>query len=76
LPSLFIQLIEPKLTIDPPPAVFICGYTACAAKNWWRRLTAMRSFQYSSVTSVALCRSSFAALLTRTVIGPVPHRPA
>jgi hypothetical protein len=26
-----------------------------------RRLTAMRSFQKSSVTSVALCRSSFAA---------------
>jgi len=25
LPSPFIQLIEPKLTIDPPPAAFICG---------------------------------------------------
>ena len=25
--------------IEPPPASRICGRTACAAKNWWRRLT-------------------------------------
>ena len=45
-----IQLTEPKLMIELPPAAFIMGYTACAAKNWWRRFTAMRSSQYSGVT--------------------------
>ena len=32
-------------TIEPPPASFICAIAACAAKNWWRRFTAMRSSQ-------------------------------
>ena len=44
-PIAFFQLIEPKLTIDPPPRRFICGATAWMAKNIGRRLMAMRSSQ-------------------------------
>ena len=40
-----IQATELKLTIEPPPASFMPGATAWMAKNWWRRLTAMRSSQ-------------------------------
>ena len=40
-----IQLVEPKLTIEPPPASFIIGNTAWAAKNWCLRFTAIRSSQ-------------------------------
>jgi hypothetical protein len=65
-----IQLTEPKLMIEPPPAAFIIGCTAWAAKNWCLRFTAMRSSQYSGVTVSNLWRSSWAALLTSTVIGP------
>ena len=60
-----IQVIEPKLMIEPPPRLAICGRTACAAKNWWRRFTAMRSSQYSTVTSSVRWRSSLPALLHR-----------
>ena len=45
-----IHDVEPKLTIEPPPASAMAGATACAAKNWWRRFTAKRSSQYSGVT--------------------------
>ena len=61
---------EPMLTIEPPPAAFIIGWTAWAAKNWCRRLVAKRSSQYSGVTVSHGWRSSRAALLTSTVIGP------
>jgi hypothetical protein len=40
--------------MDPPPACFMPGITACAAKNWWRRFTAMRSSQYCAVTDSML----------------------
>src|SRR5882672_643817 len=58
--------IEPKFRITPPPAFFIPGATACAQKNRCRRFTAMRSSQYSGVTSGSACRSSLAALFTST----------
>ena len=50
-PWLVCQDIEPKLMIDPPPAARIIGATAWMAKNWWRRLVAIRSSQNSTVTS-------------------------
>ena len=56
--------------MEPPPAAAIAGATAWAAKNWWRRLTAKRSSQYSGVTLSIAWRSSWAALLTSTRIGP------
>ena len=40
------------------------------AKNWCLRFRATRSSKYSGVTSSSVWRSSWAALLTRTVIGP------
>ena len=54
----------------PPPADFMSGSTAWAAKNWCLRFTAMRWSKYSGVTLSVACRSSCAALLTSTVIGP------
>jgi hypothetical protein len=39
------------LAADPRLRARIAGATAWAAKNWWRRLVAMRSSQYSGVTS-------------------------
>ena len=59
--------------IEPPPAAAISGATACAAKNWCRRFTAKRSSQYSGVTRSIVWRSSWAALLTSTRIGPEPR---
>ena len=58
----------------PPPAAFMSGSTAWAAKNWWRRFTATRLSQYSGVTSSVRWRSSWAALFTSTVIGPMTSR--
>ena len=52
------------------------GTTAWTVKNWWRRFTAMRSSKYSGVTSSIVWRSSWAALLTRMVIGPSAFRTA
>src|SRR5882672_2399173 len=37
-----LQIIDPRLTIAPPPSRFICGATACAAKNICRKFTAIR----------------------------------
>jgi len=62
--------VEPKLMMEPPPAAVMSGATACAAKKWWRRFTAKRSSQYSGVTRSIVWRSSCAALLTSTRIGP------
>ena len=39
------QLIEPRLTIAPPPFARIPGTTACAQKNWCFRFTLSRSSQ-------------------------------
>ncbi len=58
----------------PPPDAFMSGSTAWAAKNWWRRFTAMRLSQYSGVTSSVRWRSSCTALFTSTVIGPIASR--
>ena len=69
-PCMLCQLTDPKSMIEPPPAARIIGATAWMAKNWWRRLVAIRSSQNSGVTSSHLWRWSFAALLTNTVIGP------
>ena len=44
-----IHETEPKLMMAPAFAAFMSGSTACAAKNWCFRLTAMRSSQYSGV---------------------------
>src|SRR6185369_2181140 len=65
-----IHEVEPKLTMEPPPAAAIPGATAWAAKNWCRRFTAKRSSQYSGVTASMAWRSSWAALLTSTRTAP------
>ena len=69
-PVLECQLMEPKLTMEPPPAAFIIGATAWMAKNWWRKLVAIRSSQNAGVTSCQAWRWSLAALFTSTVTGP------
>ena len=46
------------LTMAPPPSPRMSSTTACEQKNWCRRFTAMRSSQYSGVTSSSLWRSS------------------
>ena len=43
--------MQPKLTIEPRARRDHAGATAWIAKNWCRRFTAMRSSQYSGVTS-------------------------
>ena len=58
------------LTIEPFFAFFMSGTTAWMAKNWCLRFTRMRSSKYSGVTLSSVWRSSWAALLTRMVIGP------
>ena len=56
--------------IEPPPFFCMKGAAAWMAKNWWRRFTASRSSQYSTVTVFQSCRSSCAALLTSTLMVP------
>ena len=56
--------------IEPPPARFMPGATACAVKKCGRRLTAWLLSQNSGVTSSTAWRSSSAALLTSTVMSP------
>ncbi len=75
-PIFSIQLTEPKLTIDPPPARCMSGATACAAKNWCLRLTAMPASQLSGVVSATLWRWSLAALFISAAIGPKRPRTA
>ena len=69
-PGFSMKLTELKLMMEPPPAAIMSSFTACAQKNWWRRLVAIRSSQYSGVTSSIAWRSSRAALLTSTVNAP------
>lgn len=64
------QDTEPILTMAPPPALAMPFQTAWAQKNWWRKLIAIRSSQYSGVTESIEWRSSWAALLINTVIAP------
>ena len=48
------QEIEPKLTIEPPPAAIMPGATAWMAKKWCLRLTASRA---SKLSGVSPCQS-------------------
>ncbi len=51
------------LMIDPRPARFIAGSTACVVKNCCFRFTAIARSQNSGVTSSTVCRRSSPALL-------------
>ncbi|MCY1516136.1 hypothetical protein D9M68_507510 [compost metagenome] len=70
------QLIEPKLTIEPPPSARMSLATACAAKNWCLMLTATRRSKSSLVTSAISWRRSLAALFSSTDTGPKRWRTA
>ncbi len=51
-----IQATELMLTMEPPPAVRICGSTAWAAKNTCRKFTAIIQSNASPSTSAKLWR--------------------
>ena len=56
--------------MEPPPSRCMPASTAWMAKNAGRWFTAMRSSQYSGVTSAVVCRSSLATLFTSTWKSP------
>ncbi len=67
---MIIQLSEPKLMIEPFPALIMPGTTACAAKKECLRLTPIDQSHCSGVTLFHSMRRSLAALLTRASAGP------
>lgn len=62
--------------MEPPPSRCMSGITACVANTWWRRFTATLRSNAVASTSASAWRTSLAALLTSTAIGPMCVRTA
>src|SRR5437773_7743865 len=65
-----MDIIEPMLTILPPPAVFIAGYAACEQRYALVRLVSSTWRHSASDTSCGGFRMLVPALFTRTSSRP------